>query len=118
MLTYVYLYIVKYINQIKSFSKRKKKIVFKHYFYCRYRSNVSLPFHFMNKKTKWRHCSHIFLHIFPLILIPLFFGKTESVNHCEPHQFQCKNGNCVLGATICNDIMDCSDGSDEVDCGM
>ena len=45
---------------------------------------------------------------------------TESshvVNSCSPDQFQCKSGQCVDESKVCNYYPDCSDASDENNCG-
>ena len=37
---------------------------------------------------------------------------------CKPDQFRCNNGQCVSSLwDRCDFILDCADGSDEVDCG-
>ncbi|PNF14537.1 hypothetical protein B7P43_G15031, partial [Cryptotermes secundus] len=37
---------------------------------------------------------------------------------CTPSEFRCKDGSCVDLSARCNDHRDCSDGSDEEDCGV
>ena len=36
---------------------------------------------------------------------------------CTSTQFNCANGQCVPVASRCNNIRECSDGSDELNCG-
>ncbi|XP_068091514.1 SCO-spondin-like isoform X2 [Hyperolius riggenbachi] len=45
---------------------------------------------------------------------------TPSREQCQPGQFQCHNGRCVLAGphgVVCNGINDCGDQSDEIYCG-
>lgn len=35
---------------------------------------------------------------------------------CEPNQFQCNNGKCVLKTWLCDSENDCGDNSDEEGC--
>jgi hypothetical protein len=37
---------------------------------------------------------------------------------CYTGEWQCANGDCIYDSLRCNDVVDCNDGSDEVDCGM
>lgn len=37
---------------------------------------------------------------------------------CRPDEFQCNDGICIMGYKRCNDINDCSDQSDELNCGF
>ena len=37
---------------------------------------------------------------------------------CTSNQFTCANGQCVPSASRCNNVRECSDGSDELNCGM
>lgn len=40
------------------------------------------------------------------------------VRLCKPHEFACKNGRrCVPKTALCDNWLDCSDGSDEYICG-
>ena len=36
---------------------------------------------------------------------------------CSTNQFTCANGQCVPVASRCNGVRECSDGSDEANCG-
>lgn len=36
---------------------------------------------------------------------------------CNADQFQCRNGNCILQAKMCDGRSDCTDNSDELECG-
>ena len=38
------------------------------------------------------------------------------MNRCKSDQFQCRVGECVLSAYVCDGHRDCSDGADEADC--
>lgn len=47
----------------------------------------------------------------------LFFLLSTGVgNRCEPNEFQCDNGRCVLKTWRCDSDNDCGDGSDERNC--
>ena len=35
---------------------------------------------------------------------------------CQQDQFTCSNGECISQSLYCNDAVNCSDGSDEVNC--
>lgn len=37
---------------------------------------------------------------------------------CRPDQFSCNNHECIPGHLHCNNQADCTDSSDELDCGM
>ena len=37
---------------------------------------------------------------------------------CTPNQFMCANGQCVPVTARCNSRTECTDGSDELNCGM
>ena len=39
-------------------------------------------------------------------------------NLCEPNEFKCPNGQCVMKIWRCDGEDDCSDGFDERNCGM
>ena len=47
------------------------------------------------------------------LISKLFFFK----DGCEPNQFQCDNGKCILKTWMCDSDDDCLDGSDERNCG-
>ena len=36
---------------------------------------------------------------------------------CTLFQYQCDNGNCVMGSDVCNGQDNCGDNSDETQCG-
>lgn len=40
-------------------------------------------------------------------------GAVSSVTHCEPNEWQCKNGQCIRHRQLCDDYVHCDDGSDE-----
>lgn len=40
------------------------------------------------------------------------------VEECSTDQFQCDNGQCIDLAQKCNELDECGDGSDEIDCGL
>ncbi|KAH8384977.1 hypothetical protein KR093_003920, partial [Drosophila rubida] len=42
-------------------------------------------------------------------------GSTHT--RCNADQFQCRNGGCILQAKMCDGRSDCTDNSDELDCG-
>lgn len=44
-----------------------------------------------------------------------FFRNVES--NCDSNEFSCKNGNCIPKLQRCNGNNDCSDNSDEEECG-
>ena len=35
---------------------------------------------------------------------------------CSKDEFQCKNGSCIKSSLVCNNVLDCSDGTDEIIC--
>lgn len=37
-------------------------------------------------------------------------------HECKPDQFRCNDGICIAGYKKCNVMIDCIDGSDEIDC--
>ena len=39
------------------------------------------------------------------------------ITGCTSDQFTCTNGQCIPSADRCNDVSDCTDGSDEQGCG-
>ena len=45
-----------------------------------------------------------------LMLLLLFEG-------CTSNQFTCSNGQCVPSSSRCNNVRECTDGSDESNCG-
>ena len=45
-----------------------------------------------------------------------FVDKTFNTCH-EETEFMCRNGECIALSWKCDDDADCSDGSDEIDCG-
>ena len=42
---------------------------------------------------------------------------TDELLPCPSETFQCQNGECVLDTARCDNIIHCSDGSDELGCG-
>ena len=45
-----------------------------------------------------------------------FFPPLEDGNACQNDLFQCGNGECIMEHYVCNSVVDCKDGSDEVNC--
>jgi hypothetical protein len=35
---------------------------------------------------------------------------------CSKDEFQCKNGSCIKSSLVCNNVLDCSDGTGEIIC--
>ncbi|XP_045532091.1 very low-density lipoprotein receptor-like [Pieris brassicae] len=44
-------------------------------------------------------------------------GQEDRGGICEPHEFQCNNGECIRQKFRCDARVDCLDGSDEAGCG-
>ncbi|XP_045484331.1 low-density lipoprotein receptor-related protein 1B [Pieris rapae] len=44
-------------------------------------------------------------------------GQEDRGGLCEPHEFQCNNGECIRQEFRCDARVDCLDGSDEAGCG-
>ncbi|XP_071492673.1 MAM and LDL-receptor class A domain-containing protein 1-like isoform X7 [Diadema antillarum] len=42
---------------------------------------------------------------------------TPGYNHCNSWEYQCNDGQCIPDSWECDDIVDCSDGGDENNCG-
>ena len=55
-----------------------------------------------------------FFEKFEFMIRKIFFLKKDG---CEPNQFQCDNGKCILKTWMCDSDDDCLDGSDERNCG-
>lgn len=54
--------------------------------------------------------NHLCLILFFLSLFVFFSAATK----CEgPLKFLCRNGECIDGAKVCDDVKDCKDRSDE-----
>lgn len=53
--------------------------------------------------------------IFLMVLFTQMFVAKAS--HCNLNQFMCKNGDCIRQTKLCDGRLDCSDNSDEIDCG-
>lgn len=51
------------------------------------------------------------------LYIKLFEFCTDFGGVCEPNEFKCNNGKCVLKTWICDSDDDCGDNSDEQNCG-
>ena len=47
-----------------------------------------------------------------------FISLTEDVLTCKDDEFTCFDGRCISGQFHCDGDKECSDGSDELDCGM
>ncbi|EDV19474.1 uncharacterized protein TRIADDRAFT_62104 [Trichoplax adhaerens] len=43
---------------------------------------------------------------------------TSTPSSCGSNSFACLSGGCIPKASVCNHVTDCSDGSDELDCGF
>ena len=41
--------------------------------------------------------------------------KNVKGGNCLPNEFECNNGNCISEAQVMDGIIDCADGSDEVE---
>uniref|UniRef100_A0A8C4MYX3 LDL receptor related protein 1B n=1 Tax=Equus asinus asinus TaxID=83772 RepID=A0A8C4MYX3_EQUAS len=50
------------------------------------------------------------------IVLTLFFLSITDKKTCGPHEFQCKNNNCIPDHWRCDGQNDCSDNSDEENC--
>ena len=58
--------------------------------------------------------------IFIIVIIGVQSQSASDINDevCgRPDKFKCDNGECTKFAYVCNDIKDCKDGSDEINCG-
>ena len=50
-------------------------------------------------------------------LVPYVLITFSAIEVCPPNQFQCQNGLCIDLNLKCDGLDDCTDGSDEIDCG-
>ena len=46
-----------------------------------------------------------------------YLKSVSADGSCEPDQFRCGNGKCILNYYRCDNDTDCEDGSDELNCG-
>lgn len=49
-------------------------------------------------------------------LDPHCFHLFPSVTLCSAAEFQCKDGSCITNSSRCNQVADCEDASDEMNC--
>lgn len=52
-----------------------------------------------------------------ILLTKKFFSSTGTYS-CSNDQFKCESGHCVDHEMRCDDVPDCTDGTDEVNCSM
>jgi len=45
-------------------------------------------------------------------------GRGQQTKTCDIVEATCRNGECVAKSVLCNGVADCSDGSDELNCGQ
>ncbi|KAL0116729.1 hypothetical protein PUN28_009973 [Cardiocondyla obscurior] len=63
------------------------------------------------------HWNMNLLFIYSLLYFFLGYNAASERNGCLPGHFQCNNGWCIMAAEYCDRIVDCVDGSDEINCG-